>query len=88
MTCAIAAAVLATALSAVFQPGLAGAQTAESDAGERKAEGTEETASDSGEATPTAAEASPAKASKPISKPFEPSERIEAESVISFPENI
>jgi hypothetical protein len=79
----IASAALATALTAAFTSILAGAQTPESELDESEAEATEETASDSTEATPTAA-----KPSRKISRPFKPTERIEAESVISFPTNI
>jgi hypothetical protein len=85
---AIASAAFATALIAIFHSGLAGAQTSETDPGEKKPELTEETASESPEATPIAPKPSPAKRSKKVSKPFEPTEKIEAESVISFPTNI
>jgi len=82
---AIASAALALTLAAAFDLGFASAQIpeAESEAGERRAEAVEETKKDQAKATPA-----PAKPSKTISKPFEPSERIEAESVISFPTNI
>jgi hypothetical protein len=45
-------------------------------------------ASDTTGATPTAAKTVPIKPAKRILKPFEPTEKIEAESVISFPANI
>lgn len=84
---AIASALIATALIAIFHAGVAGTQTPAAEPGETTAESTEETASDSPEPTPTAPKPSPAK-KKTVSKPFEPSERIEAESVVSFPTNI
>jgi len=80
---AIASAALALTLTAAFDSGLASAQTPETEAGESRAEAAEETKKEQAEATPA-----PAKPSKKISKPFEPTERIEAESVISFPTNI
>ena len=86
--CAIASTVLAVALIATSHSWLAGANEPEPESRESEAEVIEETASDSPEVTPTAAKPSPAKRSKKISKPFEPTERIEAESVISFPTNI
>ena len=85
---AIASTVLAIALIAASHSWLAGANEPEPESHESGTEAIEETASDSPEATPTAAKPSPAKRSKKISKPFEPTERIEAESVISFPTNI
>ena len=85
---AIASTVLAVALIAASHSWLAGAGEPELESHEGGTEAIEETASDSPEATPTAAKPSPAKRSKKISKPFEPTERIEAESVISFPTNI
>jgi hypothetical protein len=85
---AIASTVLAVALIAASHSWLAGADEPEPESHESETEVIEETASDSPEATPTAAKPSPAKRSKKISKPFEPTERIEAESVISFPTNI
>jgi hypothetical protein len=81
---AIASAALAVALTAAFHSALTGAQTPESKAGESEAEAAEKTADDSTEAAPIATEPS----KKKSSKPFEPTERIEAESVISFPTNI
>jgi hypothetical protein len=81
---AIASAVFAATLTAAFHPGPSGAQTPEAEPAESEAVSSEEMADDSAEATPTAA----TKPSKKISKPFEPTERIEAESVVSFPTNI
>jgi hypothetical protein len=79
----LASAALATALHS----GIASAQTPEPDAVEHKTKASEKTASDSTPATPTA-KASPVKPSKQASEPFKPTERIGAESVVSFPENI
>ena len=101
---AIVSAALATALTAALHSGAANAQTPEPDPGESEAIATEQTAddltgtttagstgaasSDATETTPPAAKAVPVKPSKRISKPFEPTEKIDAESVISFPANI
>ncbi len=85
---AIASALIATALIAIFHSGVAGTQTPAAEPGEKQAEWTDETASDSPEPTPTAPKPSPTEKSKTVSKPFEPSERIDAESVVSFPTNI
>ena len=85
---AIASAAIATALLAIFDSGVAGTQTPAAEPGEKQAELTEETASEAPESTPPTPKPSPAVKSKAISKPFEPTERIEAESVISFPTNI
>ena len=86
--CAIASTVLAIALIAVSHSWLAGADEPDPETHESETKVIEETTSDSPEVTPPAAKPSPAKRSKKISKPFEPTERIEAESVISFPTNI
>lgn len=83
-----ARAIATAALSAALYSGTAGAQNPESDPAESEAKATGETANRSTGATPTAAEANPVKPSKRTSKPFKPTERIEAESVISFPANI
>lgn len=101
---AAVSAALATALMAVFHSGTASAQTPEPDPGESEEKATEQAADDltgtttaasTGEAasdatgtTPAAAKPAPVKPAKKISKPFEPTEKIEAESVISFPANI
>jgi hypothetical protein len=100
----VVSAALATALTAALLSGTASAQTPEPDPGESKAKVTEQAADDSSgttttdsigaaasdatETTPTAAKAVPLKPAKRISKPFEPTEKIDAESVISFPANI
>jgi hypothetical protein len=101
---AIVSAALATALTAVLHSGSISAQTTETDPGASEAKATEPTADDSTETTttdstgaatsdatetiPTTAKPVPVKPAKRVSKPFEPTERIEAESVISFPANI
>jgi hypothetical protein len=101
---AVVSAALATALTAVLHSGTAGAQTLEPEPGESEVEAIERTAddstgtttagsteaaaSDATETIPTTAKPAPAKPAKKISKPFEPTEKIEAESVISFPANI
>jgi len=94
-TRAIAFAALSATLLIALHLGSSVAQTPDDGTDERSTESTEETASGSTEvAPPTAKETpattkeTPAKRSKKISKPFEPSEKIEAESVISFPANI
>jgi len=106
----IRAAVLAVALATALHAGWAGAQTSESEAGERETRGgetaaqasTAEQARDSTEqkaddstrvpskagAPPKAAEPKTGKPPAKASKPFEPSEKIDAESVVSFPSNI
>ena len=62
---------------------------AESDAtGKAESDATGKAESDATETTPTATEPVSVKPAKKISKPFEPTEKIEAESVISFPANI
>jgi hypothetical protein len=101
---AIVSAALTTALMAALHSGTASAQTPEPDPGESEktaaeqaaddstgtttAGSTEGVASDSTGTTPTAAKPVPVKPAKRISKPFEPTEKIDAESVISFPANI
>ena len=85
---AIASAALTAALTAALYSGTASAQNPEPDPAESEAKATGETANHSTGAAPTAAEPNPIKASKKTSKPFKPTERIEAESVISFPANI
>jgi hypothetical protein len=85
---AIASTVLVVALIAASHSWIAGADAPEPEPREIETEASEETTSDSAAATPTATKPRPAKRSKKISKPFEPTERIEAESVISFPTNI
>ena len=61
----------------------------ESDAtGKAESDATGKAESDATETTPTATEPVSVKPAKKISKPFEPTEKIEAESVISFPANI
>jgi hypothetical protein len=87
-TRAIAFAALTATLLIALHLGPSVAQTSDDGADERSTESTEETASDSTEVAPATAQPTPAKRSKKISKPFEPSEKIEAESVISFPANI
>ncbi len=81
-------AIASAALAAALHSGTAGAQIPEADPAESEAKATEETANNSTEATPTAAEPIPVKPSKRTSRPFEPTERIKAESVVSFPANI
>ena len=81
-------AIASAALTAALYSGTAGAQNPEPDPAESEAKATGETANHSTGAAPTAAEPKPIKASKKTSKPFKPTERIEAESVISFPANI
>jgi len=101
---AAVSAALATALMAVLHSGTASAQTTETDPGASEAKATEPTAddltgtttadsteaaaSDVTETIPTTAKPASVKPAKRISKPFEPTEKIEAESVISFPANI
>jgi len=87
-TRAIAFAAFAAILVIALHLGPSVAQTPDDGADERSTESTEETASDSTEVAPAATKETPAKRSKKISKPFEPTEKIEAESVISFPANI
>jgi hypothetical protein len=100
----IVSAALATALTAALHSSAASAQTTQPDPSERGEKATEQaaddltgtTAVDSTEAaasdatgtTPTTAKPVPVKPSKRISKPFKPTEKIDAESVISFPANI
>jgi hypothetical protein len=81
------AALFATLLIALHL-GSSVAQTSDDGADERSTESTEEAASESTEVAPATATPTPAKRSKKLSKPFEPTEKIEAESVISFPANI
>ncbi len=81
-------AIASAALTAALYSGTAGAQNSESDPAESEAKATGETANHSTGAAPTAAEPNRVKPSKRTSKPFKPTERIEAESVISFPANI
>ena len=85
---AIVSAALTTALMAALHSGTASAQTPEPDPGESEEEAAEQTADDLTGTTPTTAKPVPVKPAKRISKPFEPTEKIEAESVISFPANI
>jgi hypothetical protein len=90
---AIAFAALYATLLIALHLGSSVAQTSDDGADERSTESTEETAIDSTEvdpatAQPTPTKSTPTKRSKKFSKPFEPSEKIEAESVISFPANI
>jgi hypothetical protein len=89
---------------AVLHSGTGSAQTTEPDPGESEkkaaeqaaddltgtttADSTGKAASDATGTTPTVAKPVPAKPAKRTSKPFEPTEKIEAESVISFPANI
>jgi hypothetical protein len=89
MTCAIRAIVsagLVAALMGALHLGTAGADEPDADASSTKS--TEESENDSTEAAPTTVKPAAAKRSKKASQPFEPTERIEAESVISFPANI
>ncbi len=80
-------AIASAALTAALYSGTAGAQNPEPDPAESEAKATGETANHSTGAAPTA-EPSTVKPSMRTSKPFKPTERIEAESVISFPANI
>jgi hypothetical protein len=89
---------------AALHSGTASAQTSEPDPGESEKTAVEQAAddltgkttagstggaaSDATGTTPAAAKPVPVKPAKRISKPFEPTEKIEAESVISFPANI
>jgi hypothetical protein len=100
----IVSAALVTALTAALHSGAVSAQMAEPDPGERGGKATEQATDDSpGPATadstskvtsdatgttPITAKPVPVKPSKRISKPFKPTEKIDAESVISFPANI
>jgi hypothetical protein len=72
----------------VLCSGAAVAQTSEPDPGEDPAKATEETVNPSTGVTPSAAKPKTVKPTKRKSRPFEPTDRIEAESVISFPANI
>ena len=93
---AVGSAALATLLTAALQLGAISAQADETDPGESETQTTEQTAddstekaaSDATETTPSAAKTVPPKPAKKISRPFKPTEKIEAESVISFPANI
>ena len=101
---AVVSAALTTVLIAALHLGTASAQTPEPDPGESEKTAAEQAAddltgtttagstgtasSDATETTPTAAKAVPVKPAKRVSKPFEPTEKIDAESVISFPANI
>ena len=101
---AIGSAALAAALTTALYSGTASAQTAEPNSGESEAKALEQTiddligtaTADSTEAaaggatgtTPTATKPEAVNPEKKTSKPFKPTERIEAESVISFPANI
>jgi len=92
-----------TALAALLLAGAAAAQTPEPAATEGRAKAAEQATRDatptppstaekpggeSAPAKPDADKTSAAKAPKRASEPFKPSERIEAESVVSFPEDI
>ena len=83
---ATSSAALAAALMAALHLGTAGAQAPDVD--ESSAKSTEESTNDSTEAAPATARPTPVERPKKASKPFQPTERIEAESVISFPANI
>jgi hypothetical protein len=56
--------------------------------GSATADSTSKVTSDATGTTPITAKPVPVKPSKRISKPFKPTEKIDAESVISFPANI
>jgi hypothetical protein len=64
-----------------------GAETDDSP-GPATADSTSKVTSDATGTTPITAKPVPVKPSKRISKPFKPTEKIDAESVISFPANI
>ena len=91
------------ALAAALLAGVAAAQTPEPAVTESKSKASEQTARDAtvtppsvaepaaGDATPAPPSADKTSAAKPpkhTSEPFKPSERIQAESVVSFPEDI
>jgi len=81
-------AIASAALAAALHSGAAGAQLSESDPAKSDAKATEESAKTPTEATPTTSKPEPVKPAKKTSEPFKPTERIEAESIISFPANI
>jgi len=81
-------AIASAALAAALFSGAAVAQTSEPDPSEDPAKATEETVNPSTGVTPSAAKPKTVKPTKRKSRPFEPTDRIEAESVISFPANI
>ena len=81
---AIASAVLGAALVS----GNTSAQTPDADRAESEAKATEQRTGEATRPTQPSAESKPAKPVKRPAKPFIPTQRIEAESVVAFPANI
>ena len=83
-----ARAITSAALVAALVSGTAGAQAPDADRSETKAKGTEQPTGDAPRPAQPSAESKPAERAKRSKKPFTPTERIEAESVVAFPANI
>ncbi len=76
------------AVIVVSEPGTAFAQAPATDRTESESQEAEQPAENTTPSAPASAETQPEQRAKQPAKPFTPTERIEAESVVAFPANI
>ena len=84
----IARAVVSAALAATLVSGNVGAQPPDPDRSENEAKTARPSTGEVVRSKPTAAESKPVGPVKRPTKPFVPTDRIDAESVVAFPANI